>query len=93
MKAPVSDSETESEHEEAAVQDWEQREAANGVKPEAAQARRRLRGMDCTCEAPAGKSKKEVKKAGKPEDEDAETPFLTQRKGFYIVILWDSQPT
>lgn len=40
--------------------------------------------MDCTCEAPASKSKKEVKKAGKPEDEDGETSFLTQRKGFYI---------
>lgn len=58
MKAPVSDSETESEHEEAAVQDWEQREAANGVKPEAAQARRRLRAWIARVRRPLAKARR-----------------------------------
>lgn len=64
MKAPISDSDTDSEHEaeitEAPpVQDWEQRETNGAKVPEKDQA------------APSGgKNKKEAKKPVKPDDED-----------------------
>jgi len=64
IKAPISDSDTDSEHEaeitEAPpVQDWEQRETNGAKVPEKDQA------------APSGgKNKKEAKKPVKPDDED-----------------------